>query len=300
MKKYITNIEKLQEKELPAWVEWKYKKMVRSRDVIDVTYMSYKPEVHIKKISKSEYLTGYYSKNGEFYSDGEVFNVAIKENQFRNRRSLRKIFVDLRQLIYHNFDGSDCELFLTLTYAEQTNDHKQIHDDFRKFFQRLKRQWNGCLEYISIVEPHESGNYHIHVLLRSYRNPNPWDGRTMEDVGRELYNVWGLGYVLAEQLDCDNIGAYFVAYFSNMELSDEQAVKYKDDVVEKNGKKYIKGKRLDFYPDYMKIYRSSRGILKPQQGDFDLDGYNRKYNQITALERSDGGRYYIKQEQYKE
>ena len=235
--------------------------VVQNDDIIDYVALTFKPACHIKRITKELYLKGRYNEHGEFVTDGEVFNVAVKEEHMRNRRSLRRIFKDLRQKIAHNYKGGIDELFVTLTYEKQTNDHVQVHNDFRAFWQRLKRAYpDKELGYISIVEPHASGMFHIHLLLREMR------GEHLYIHFSDMDRIWGLGDVEVERLEhVDHMGAYFIAYFSNLELSPEEIEKYEaeGDIEERNGKKYIKGKRLDFYPDGMQIARSSRNMTRP-------------------------------------
>lgn len=235
--------------------------VVQNDNIIDYVELTFKPACHIKRVTKELYLKGRYNERGEFVTDGEVFNVAVKEEQMRNRRSLKRIFKDLRQKIAHNYQGGINELFVTLTYAEQTNDPQKVHADFKAFWQRLKRGYpDKELGYISIVEPHGSGMFHIHLLLQEVNGDHLYI--PFEDMAR----IWGLGAVKVERLETvDNIGAYFIAYFSNLELSPEEIEKYEaeGDIEEKNGKKYIKGKRLDFYPDGMQIARSSRNMARP-------------------------------------
>lgn len=237
--------------------------VVQNDDIIDYVALTFKPACHIKRVTKEIYLKGRYNEHGEFVTDGEVFKVAVKEEHMRNRRSLRRIFKDLRQKIAHNYQGGINELFVTLTYADQTNDHVQVHNDFRAFWQRLKRAYpDKELGYISIVEPHGTGMFHIHVLLREMR------GEHLYIHFSDMDRIWGHGDVEVERLEhVDNIGAYFIAYFSNLEIPEDQVEKYaaEGDIEEKNGKKYIKGKRLDFYPDGMQIARSSRNMGKPER-----------------------------------
>ena len=229
--------------------------------IIDYVSLTFRPACHIKRVSKEMYMKGTYLADGTFVTDGEVFNVAVKEEQMRNRRSLKRIFKDLRQKIAHNFNGGINELFCTLTYAEQTNDPEKVHADFKRFWTRLKRAFpEKDLGYISIVEPHGSGMFHIHLLLRECR------GEHLYIPFEQMESLWGLGNVQVERLETvDNIGAYFIAYFSNLEIPEDKLAEYEaqGDVEEKNGKKYIKGKRLDFYPDGMQIARSSRNMARP-------------------------------------
>ncbi len=258
MNNYIKNF-----KESQAQLSRYISAVKQGNRILDVTMQSFEPACHIKKISKEMYLKGRYDREGNFLTDGEVHEVHRKDEPMRNRRSLKKIFKDLRQKITHNFSGGLNELFVTLTYRgeEQTSDPAKVHGDFKAFWQRLKRAYpDEALSYIAVVEPHGSGKFHVHLLLRA-------NGREHLYIPYEhMTEIWGHGTTQVERLESvDHIGAYFVAYFSNLELDPEEVAKYEaeGDVIEKDGKKYIKGKRLDYYPDGMQIARSSRDIEKP-------------------------------------
>ena len=231
--------------------------------VLDVTMQTFEPACHIKRISKEMYLKGRYDREGNFLTDGEVHEVHRKDEPMRNRRSLKRIFKDLRQKITHHFGGGLNELFVTLTYRgeEQTSDPQKVHKDFKGFWARLKRAYaDKSLSYIAIVEPHGSGKFHVHLLLRAN------EGENLYIPFERMTEIWGHGSTQVERLESvDHLGAYFVAYFSNLELDPDEVEKYEaeGDVIEKDGKKYIKGKRLDYYPDGMQIARNSRDLAKP-------------------------------------
>lgn len=284
--------------------EWKYSNATiqdagSEQIIIDVVRTTFKPDCHIRKISKNQYIKGKANKQGEFISDGIVYEFADKENHMRNRRSLRQIFRTLRQLIANNYKGGLSELFVTLTYAEQTNDADQIYTDLNKYIKRLAYKYDN-LKYIAIVEPHATGNYHIHLLLADVT------GAHLYIPNDEMEKIWGHGFTKTERLeDIDNMGAYFIAYFSNMELTPEQIPEFEahDDVEYKNGKAYIKGKRLDYYPEHMRIYRHSKNCEKPTRViDCEvtnaLENANVMYSHETKFEQ-DGREYKILTEQYK-
>jgi len=295
---YITSIKKIQG-DIPKKTKIKYSKYVKQNNVIDLTRLTWKPKAHIKKISKHKFILLETKEEREFMPK-------VEGNQMRNRRSLRKIFVDLRQLITTNFEGEDCEKFCTLTYREQTNDPAKIQKDLNCYNLRLKRAYPG-IGFIHIVEPHASGNWHVHSLIKNV------NGEPLNATYEDIYRIWGHGYVTVEELhNVDHIGAYFIAYFSNMEIADEDLHKYKDDIKEMpradgNGtKKVIKGKRLDFYPDYMKIYRGSKNLKKPEQiNGVNPADYNMTYNATFQMSKTDTntGEYtddtYINKKQYK-
>jgi hypothetical protein len=263
--------------------------------------MSFHPKITIKKVSKNSFIRGYYAIYGDekiFKSDGEVYEMA--EMKGRNTRSLRKIFVDLRQLIKTNFQGDpNHHVMLTLTYRENMQDHKRLYKDWEIFWKKYKRRY-GSAEYIIVVEPQGRGAWHIHALIKSINavftdctSKGDW-----EDVGRALNPLWGNGengYVKAERLyNCDHIGAYFIAYFSNWEIPKDQLSEYEKcgdvkEIQREDGsgtKKVIKGERIKFYDDYVRIYRNSRGIVQPdarvlKKNESEYEAYIKDYPKIT-------------------
>ena len=273
----------------------KYGKIIEQRDVCDLIFLNFKPENHIRKVGRNEYLKVKRTKITETVEiddttrDGKVLTVREREiikyipdengeaftmskTGERNKRSLRKIFNDLRYLINTNFfqDHNHRQFFITLTYKENMQDYKRLYNDFQSFFRKLKRQYKAHeLAYIVIMEPQGRGAWHAHLLLKVLSN-----GEFRIDF-KNLRETWGQGRIRVEQLyNVDNLGSYFIAYMSNAEIDDkiiEQLELKPDDIKEKDGKRYIKGTRLNFYKDYMKIYRSSRNIKKPEHIELSED-----------------------------
>lgn len=286
---YSIKITKIQEKDLPKNIEWRYKKSIHCGNRIDVVKMSNKPRCHIQNLPGRKYKRGYWNKDKEFVpEDSRIHNKQIKPKakgeNMRNERSLKKIFKDMNRLICANFTGKKNELFWTLTYSGelQTDDHVKIHKDFKNFWDRLKYAYPAYeLAYISIVEPHESGNWHIHLLLKSLSR------KTLFIDVDDMRRIWGNGNAHLETIKSDDIGSYFVAYFTNMEINPEDVATYSEhyEIETKNDKKYIKGLRLKFYPDNMQIYRYSRNITQPtvKMNDYIPNDYERTFINITNI-----------------
>lgn len=229
----------------------------------EVRYVKFtrKKGLGVRKVSKNEYVDE---------ESGEVFKVKHSENRKGNVDALRKTFKRLRDLINCNFSGASNELFMTLTYADNMIDVKQLYKDFDKFWKRFKYKYGKAVEYISVVEPQARGAWHCHVLVKF---------KELDKVyidNKELAQLWGHGFVNVRRIKgCDNVGAYLTAYLGDIELNDENsdyiAKELKDGVfelkeVEVDGKKksFIKGGRLHMYPTGMNIYRSSRGLKRPE------------------------------------
>lgn len=225
--------------------------------IIEVQYMDkVNNDSPIQKIDADRYVDK---------RTGEIHEFNKTENRSEGEKSLRKTFNRLRELINNNFTGSANELFITLTYRGelQTNDTKRIYKDFDKFMKRLRYAYKEktTIDYINVIEPHASGNFHMHVLMRFN------DLETIYIPNNELAEIWANGYVKIQSLkNVDNIGAYLSAYLTDIEV--DSTVDHKDiEEKEVNGqrKKFVKGARLMFYPTGVNIYRKSKGIKEPKK-----------------------------------
>lgn len=231
-------------------------------------------DARIKKLDKDRYLE---------LETGEIKYFEHIDNRQESYDSLRKTFKKLRYLINNNFIGRPNELFVTLTYAKNITDPKLHYKEFDKFIKRLKYRYRDktTIDYISVVEPHASGRWHCHVLLRfndldSIYIPNKFDDQN-KPVDAPLYDIWGHGWVKIESLKhVDNVGAYLSAYLADVEINDEltfsdvlavareqRQIVFKE--VRGEPKKFIKGGRLHMYPPGMNIYRKSKGIIPPER-----------------------------------
>lgn len=216
--------------------------------------------VHIRKLDADTYLN---------LATGEICEFQKSENRSENVNSLRQTFKKMRYLINHNFKGKANELFVTLTFAKDSYDEKMVSNDVKNFVKRLKYRYRAesTIDYINVVEPHKSGQFHSHVLLRFN------DVKKIYIPVLELKELWSHGRVDIKTLkNVDNIGAYLSAYLADIELSEEnamEAVQSGQQVVVKEvegqKKKFVKGGRLKYYPPGMNLYSTSRGIKYPDR-----------------------------------
>lgn len=208
----------------------------------DIVYMDKVAKPNIKKINANEYID---------LSTGEIraFNHLDGKQSIR---SLKNTFKRLIGLIRCNFtEGSDKQLFITLTYAENMTDTKRLYNDFKKFYQKLKRKYKEHkFEYVVVAEPQDRGAWHFHLMLKS--------DRYLFIDNREMEKIWGFGWTETERLKSDDVGTYYVAYFTNLETE------CNSDQEQKKTKKHIKGSRLHYYPKGFNFYRCSRGLKKPE------------------------------------
>lgn len=211
----------------------------------------------IEKLSKTHYIVK---------DTGEVLEYKLSENRSQNESSLRRTFKKIRDLINNNFTGRGNEIHLTLTYKPNMMDSKQLYDDFRIFWQKFKRRYGLDYDYLSVVEPQGRGAWHCHVLIRANKLAKLFIPH------EEIASLWSHGFVKIKALDgVDNIGAYFSAYLTDVELTEEtlpiavlEQKEIKEVEVAGHTKRYIKGGRLHLYPPGMNLYRKSRGIKFPE------------------------------------
>jgi hypothetical protein len=126
-----------------------YVRVTVMNHIIEIQHMEKRnSQQHIKKLDKDTYVD---------LRTGEKKEFIHSENRQENNNSLRQTFKKLRYLINNNFVGNSNELHITLTYAENVTDPKQLYQDFKNFMKRLKYEYknNSSLDYISVIEPQE-------------------------------------------------------------------------------------------------------------------------------------------------
>ena len=215
-------------------------------------------------------------------STGEIKDIVHHNTRAEQKNSMYRTFRTLRGVINTNCSDVSRVRWITLTYAENMTDTKQLYKDFERFNKRFqyycKTHDYGKPEYIVICEPQGRGAWHCH-LLYIFPDKAPFIPN------HELAEIWGHGFVVIKKLDnVDNVGAYLTAYLGDMELNELMVDGKFIDVVAYNGstklgsmktietvdnqgnkvsKRYIKGARLAFYPANFNIYRCSRGVIRP-------------------------------------
>lgn len=248
---------------------------IKDNDIVTVTKMNHMTEIQymqhrnskptIRKLNNEQYM---------ILATGEIREYEKIDNRSQSENSLRQTFKKLRYLINNNFIGAKNELMLTLTYkGANMTDPKKLYDDLDKFNKRIRYRFKGksSIDYIHVVEPHESGGFHVHSLFRFNDLISAFIPYS------ELEEIWGHGVIDIERIDeVDNVGAYLSAYLTDVELTDKnvsRAFQEDREVVEKEVdgemKKFVKGGRLHLYPAGMNIYRASRGIKPPERINID-------------------------------
>ena len=210
----------------------KYTKMGNITQVVSLAHKN--NACPIKKLNRDEYV---------LLDTGEVLECEHIENRGQNINTIRYSISKLRNLINNNFIGGQNELWITLTFGEnKVYNPIELSPIFEKFIKKLRYYFKGLkLDYIYVPEPHEKGDWHIHLLLKA--------DKSLYIENSKLNEIWKHGFVKVNRLkDIDNIGAYVSAYLINI----------------KDGEATKKGARLHLYPPQHKLYRFSKGIKIPE------------------------------------
>lgn len=243
-----SNIDKLTEVKESNYIPNTVRVSVQGQ-FLEVTNLRAKPKQNIKKLNKFEYL--------------ELTTGEIKEYKLSDKKendSLRKTFNRLRGLIRANFTENETnQLSITLTYRENMTDSERLYKDFNLFMKKLVYRYKDKFkfDYIAVAEPQGRGAWHIHLLLKTN---NPKDILFIENKALQL--IWGHGMTDTQKLKSDDIGTYYVAYFTD--LIDETKKPLEEMDSKEKSKARVKGGRLHYYPKGFKFYRTSRGIVKPE------------------------------------
>lgn len=233
-------------------------KVTRMNHIIEVQYLSKVNNTNpILNIGNNEYVNK---------STGEIKEYLKHEDtRMSHLNSMARTMKKLRYLINNNFIGSHKEIMLTITYKgkEPMRDPKKLYEDMDIFFKRFKRyvkkHFDSTIDYISVIEPQNTGSLHAHILVRI--NKDIYNYIPADD----LRKMWIHGSINIKTLKgIDNIGAYLTAYLINVPV--EEIENEKEPL--NNGspsKKIIKGLRLYYYPKDINIYRKSKGIKMPDR-----------------------------------
>lgn len=284
--KHIANIN--YSKERPEF-ETRYCRKVVSGNVVEFIELSSRPTApNIQKVSADQYIN---------LSTGELCDFVKSDTRGDNTDSLRKTFKQLRDIVNCNTTENSCIHWVTLTYAENMTDTKQLYIDFDKFWKRFKyycKKQNWTIpEYIAVIEPQQRGAWHIHCII-IWKHKRPYI-----DNNSVFAPMWGHGFTKIQGVpdDCDNLGAYLSAYLSDMSLSEDG---------NGQGKKYVKGARLILYPVGVNIFRHSRGIKLPTSEQLDTDDIEKEkassgkltFTSSYIITDDDGNTRYISKSYY--
>lgn len=232
-------------------------------NIVEIRYMRSVPVAVIEKVS------------AELYVDkrtGEVKEFRHSENRAESKASVAQSLRKLRDLINANLTEPEKALWVTLTYRENMRDAKRLYEDFRRFWQRFRYYLNKfghpSAEYIIAAEPQARGAWHLHCLFL-FTEKAPFIPNS------DMARIWGHGFTKTKSLKgIGNPGLYLTAYLGDMELSEAlrtgnargriAEASIANEQGKPQRKAIIKGARLRLYPSGFNLYRSSRGVKRPE------------------------------------
>lgn len=124
-------------------------------------------------------------------------------------------------------------LCATMTYEEPEWDLYKVQDDFSKFRDKVKYRFPN-FKYLAVYEPHEKGNWHIHMVYSNAKG-----------LSRELLEkLWGHGFIYIE--DFTSLAAPYL-------------IKVDD--------------RLKFYPAGARVYTASKNLNQAEAKEFTPEAF---------------------------
>ena len=127
-------------------------------NTIEMTTANGQQEQTIKVISGKRYVN---------LETGEIYDMNTSNStRFDNLKSVKQTMKKLRRLVTHNFTGGYNQLRINLKYRENVIDSEIVYKDFKKFIRKIRKEY-GHVEYIAVIEPQESGRWHLHVLMKN-------------------------------------------------------------------------------------------------------------------------------------
>ena len=167
-------------------------------------------------------------------STGEVREYQRNLGEPVDASKFKRNFDELRRTICSNVRGKGAELHITLTVRpELSADFEAIYNYFTGFRKKLQYHYPD-FEYIAIAEPHETGRYHLHVVLVSHGDIPVFLSNS------EIAKMWDAGFTRTTRItDSDKIAGYFCS----MEKRKAWA---------------------EFYCPRRRLFRCSKGIVRPK------------------------------------
>ena len=211
----------------------------------------------VKRLTKDTYLDP---------STNTVKQYKHKGNRRENESTFYRTKRELNWLILNSFEGERNELFITLTYREAVEHHTELNKDFRNFIRRLATHFKKevAFDYVVVREPHLSGMWHMHVLLKYVESsPSLENPHSIKEWTDLLTDKWGHGFVHVEAIEQVNqLAVYLTKHLMNISV-DEHGEEIESFSSSMSAGAIAKNKRLDLYPSNCKIYSYSKGFEKP-------------------------------------
>ena len=182
-------------------------------------------------------ISMYRRLDGNHFLDGttgEIRDYQKSPDKPPDASKFKPSFDELRRAICANVRGHGSELHVTLTVQNSLPaDLETLYGYFTAFRKKLQYRYPG-FEYIAIAEPHETGRYHLHVILVSSGGASAF----LEN--DEIANLWNVGFTKTTYItNPEKIAGYFCSA--------------------------DKRKRwAEFYRPHRRLFRCSKGIVRPK------------------------------------
>lgn len=206
----------------------------------------------VKRIDKETYLDPNTNEVKEYNRNTE--RTQNESTFYRTRR-------ELNWLILNNFSGGNQELFLTLTYNEPVQNPFELATDFRNYMKRINSYFKAqySFDYVVIREPHMSGSWHMHVMLRC-------DDEITPEIKAILTERWDNGTAHTQSIvQVNKLAAYLTSHLTHLVIDENGEDSVMVDYSSMTTKTIMKNARLDLYPMRFRIYSSSKNIRKPSK-----------------------------------
>lgn len=166
---------------------------------------------------------------------GELVEYTPYQSRADNIGGLRSSLNAVRRMVLANFHSQHLnELFITLTYGpDRGRSPPELAADFKAFWHRLHYHYPDT-EYLVVYEPCQDGRFHAHMLLKQ-TNAKP-----LFIPKEQLDRLWGHGMTHVGRIRSVRATALYLCKMAN----DKQ--------------------RISYLPAGFRVYRRSRGIVKPE------------------------------------
>lgn len=204
----------------------------------------------VKRIDKKTYFDPNTNDVKEYIQNTE--RTQNESTFYRTRR-------ELNWLILNNFSGGNQELLLTLTYKKLVKNPYELSTDFRNYLKRVNNYFKSLysFDYIVVREPHMSGSWHMHVLLRC-------DTDITSEIKRILIDKWKNGSVHIQNIiQVNKLAAYLTSHLTHLVIDENGEDSVMVEYSSMTTKTIMKNARLGLYPMQFRIYSSSKNIKKP-------------------------------------
>ena len=161
------------------------------------TYKNGRAKVtHIKTPSNN--LAKYRRRGNEIINTetGEITECEI--HKLKTDKTIKRTMKEtIRPLLENNFFGGVNELFVTLTFANDMNDFRELSRYFNNFWNRLKYKYKDLdLDCLAVKEMQQNRkSWHLHLIMKELNN------KYLYISNNEMARIWGLGLTKVSRIN---------------------------------------------------------------------------------------------------